>query len=180
MSELYNAVLMSQCGDNEKLLYLCEKFKPLLKKYSYKLGYEDAYEDLLIYFIECIYKIPTTSGKFQESDMFILSYIKRSIYNAYIQLHINIEKVNYYEQTYDEFEYVSNLIPNSINEYVEAMFILDMERLLTNKEFILFKQKFILNLTDNEIAHQLKISRQAVNKKIKNLKEKIKKSILYL
>ncbi len=47
----------SQSGDEDATLILIEKFKPLLKKYAYKLSYEDAYNDLLVDFIELIHNI---------------------------------------------------------------------------------------------------------------------------
>lgn len=44
-------------GDNKSLLSLISKFNPLLKKYSYKLYYDDAYNDLIVDFIEVICNI---------------------------------------------------------------------------------------------------------------------------
>ena len=48
--------LLIKCSkdDNGTLLELLKMFEPLLKKYSYKLAYEDAYFDLQLYLIEPI------------------------------------------------------------------------------------------------------------------------------
>lgn len=43
---LKDSIAAAQQKDSNALLALIEKFKPLLKKYAYKLHYEDAYYDL--------------------------------------------------------------------------------------------------------------------------------------
>ena len=43
---LDETIASAQHNNSESLLALIEKFKPLLKKYAYKLHYEDAYYDL--------------------------------------------------------------------------------------------------------------------------------------
>ncbi len=45
-------------GDRDAALKMIQQFQPLLQKYSRKLGYEDAYNDLILFFIELISKIP--------------------------------------------------------------------------------------------------------------------------
>lgn len=50
-------ISQSQNRDIDATLKLIEKFKPILKKYAYKLYYNDAYNDLLMDFIELIYNI---------------------------------------------------------------------------------------------------------------------------
>jgi hypothetical protein len=47
----------SQTGNNDATLALIEKFNTLLKKYAYKLFYDDAYSDLLVDFIELLHNI---------------------------------------------------------------------------------------------------------------------------
>lgn len=48
---LSEAIASAQHNNPDSLLALIEKFKPLLKKYAYKLHYEDAYYDLQLDFI---------------------------------------------------------------------------------------------------------------------------------
>lgn len=52
-----NEIVKSQKGDKDSTLKLIEKFTPLIKKYEYKLNYEDAYNDLIMDFIESIHNI---------------------------------------------------------------------------------------------------------------------------
>ena len=40
---LKDTIAAAQQNDEESLLALIEKFKPLLKKYAYKLHYEDSF-----------------------------------------------------------------------------------------------------------------------------------------
>lgn len=40
-----------KCGDKQSKMSLIEKFYPILNKYSRKLGYEDAEQDLIEHFL---------------------------------------------------------------------------------------------------------------------------------
>ena len=44
----------AQQEDKEAMQELIDRFQPLLRKYARKLGYDDAYEDCLLFFIELI------------------------------------------------------------------------------------------------------------------------------
>ena len=48
----YQSILDVKNGNKEGLLELLKQFKSLLNKYSRKLGYEDAFHDLQLSFIE--------------------------------------------------------------------------------------------------------------------------------
>jgi len=43
--------------EQEKLLGIIDKFKPLINKYKKKLGYDDAEEDLLLWLLKTITKL---------------------------------------------------------------------------------------------------------------------------
>jgi len=43
--------------EQEKLLEIIDKFKPLINKYKKKLGYDDAEEDLLLWLLKTITKL---------------------------------------------------------------------------------------------------------------------------
>lgn len=51
---LKDTIAAAQRNDEESLLALIEKFKPLLKKYAYKLHYEDSFFDLQLDFIQIV------------------------------------------------------------------------------------------------------------------------------
>ena len=74
----------SQGGDGDATLKLTEKFNPLLKKYAYKLFYEDAYNDLLLDFIELLHNIQIKNIH-NKSEGSVVSYICTSIHSSYIK-----------------------------------------------------------------------------------------------
>ncbi|NDO47113.1 hypothetical protein [Clostridium sp. MD294] len=77
---MYNCIVKAKNNDKESMLALCQKFELLLKKYSWLLSYEDAYNDLMETFLHIIIKIPIEKKQFYE-DKYTLSYIKNSIYH---------------------------------------------------------------------------------------------------
>jgi len=81
---LYELLERSKCGDQEAVVELIERFKPLLKKYARKLNYEDAYEDLLLNFIEMLNTLNVNSLR-ARSDAVIVTYFGKAIYSHYIK-----------------------------------------------------------------------------------------------
>lgn len=79
--ELRAIICRAALGSNEDILYLIDKFSPILKKYASLLGYEDAYNDLRLFFMELIRRIANNSNL--ESDAQIVAYIKTSIIHHY-------------------------------------------------------------------------------------------------
>ena len=53
---IYKNILDAQ-NNSEHMYQLIKKFNPLIQKYSYKLGYEDAHADIVVRFIEKIQTI---------------------------------------------------------------------------------------------------------------------------
>ena len=72
----------AQENSEEDMLCLIEKFQPLMVKYARKLDYEDAYNDIVLYFIRLIKSI-NLKNLTDTSDRVIVSYINRSITNFY-------------------------------------------------------------------------------------------------
>ena len=52
---LYETIDRAQNGDKEAMQKLVDQFTPLMRNRANKLGYEDAYENIRLYFIELIY-----------------------------------------------------------------------------------------------------------------------------
>jgi hypothetical protein len=71
-------MIQSQAGNIDATLVLIHKFNPLLRKYSYKLFYEDAYNDLLVDFIELIHNIQLDHIR-DQGEGSMVSYINKSI-----------------------------------------------------------------------------------------------------
>lgn len=77
-------IIQSHAGDGSSTLKLIDKFNPLLKKYTYKLNYEDAYNDLLFDFLKFLNTIPLDSIR-NPNEGILINYIKKSIHNSYIK-----------------------------------------------------------------------------------------------
>jgi hypothetical protein len=57
----------------------------------------------------------------------------------------------------------------------DELYITDIKKLLNDKEYELFVLKFLRQFSDFEIAKQKGISRQAINKNVNKIKNKLKK-----
>ena len=80
MCILCNLISEAKDGNKNSMLEILNKFKPLIKKYSYKMNYEDAENDLILSMIQLIYDMP-----YLNNDGHAVNYINQSIYNAYIK-----------------------------------------------------------------------------------------------
>lgn len=83
--EVYTSILLAKAGNSEILIELIKQFKPLLKKYAWKLEYEDAYEDLQLEFIKLVKEFPIENLSLK-NDAGVVSYLNKSIYHAFIAL----------------------------------------------------------------------------------------------
>ena len=77
---LFKLIERAQKNDKLAMLEMIERFKPLLKKYAAKLKYEDAYDDILLYFIERI-KNFNLEKQICRNDEAVASYMKVCIKN---------------------------------------------------------------------------------------------------
>lgn len=70
---LKDTIAAAQQNDEESLLALIEKFKPLLKKYAYKLHYEDSFFDLQLDFIQIVTTL-NLEAQTKESEGALVNY----------------------------------------------------------------------------------------------------------
>lgn len=79
---IYNLLVKAQQGNQEAMLELIDRFQPLLRKYARKMGYDDAYEDCRLFFIELIQNI-NLKRIHEQKEQRTVSYIKVSVTNFY-------------------------------------------------------------------------------------------------
>lgn len=149
--------------NNKKCLEnLINNFYPLIKKYSYKLNYDGAETDLVIKFIETVKNLSNIPN-ILDNEKALISYINKSIINYYIYLSKKNSNISKYESlekeevNYDNF--IFKFMENGFKkiELEEALNTLNLR-----EEYII---KNILNgYSVSEIASNLNITRQAVNK----------------
>ena len=82
---LKDTIAAAQRNDEESLLALIEKFKPLLKKYAYKLHYEDSFFDLQLDFIQIVTTL-NLEAQTKESEGALVNYICNSVPVSYTHL----------------------------------------------------------------------------------------------
>ena len=83
--------LLRQVPDAEAVDELVRRFDKSLRKYARYLRYEDAYNDLLIFFIELIQSAPLRAT-LDKGDGVIVNYIAKSIKGEYIKLSKSIDR----------------------------------------------------------------------------------------
>ncbi len=176
MSELYILIKKSQMGNSKSMEQLCKKFSPIIKKYAYKLNYEDSYYDLQLCFIEGILKMPLSSKNFLLSDAYILSYIKKIVYHAYIIISKKLRRQNYKHIVLEDCEYTLETITykNNLSIWQDELYKSDIKQILNDREFNICILKFIWKYTDNEIAKQYNVSRQTITKTISKIRKKLR------
>ncbi len=153
----------SQGGDGDATLMLVEKFNPLLKKYAYKLSYDDAYNDLLIDFIELLNNMQIKNIH-NKSEGSMVSYICTSVHSSYIKRLIEVKRLGklllYSDLNENELYYVESISStNDVYNY-ELSFI---QKILTKQELAVISMIYFTGYTVTEIANFYGTSRQAVN-----------------
>ena len=171
-------IVQLQKGDSSATLTLVEKFNPLLKKYAYKLNYEDSYNDLLLDFIVLLNKMRLDRMQ-STNEGILVSYICASIRSSYIKKLIALKKlqnfVPYSALSDGQLFYIEAATATS-DTYFELEFT-GFDYVLTELELSIVKMIYLSGYSVTEIASFYGISRQAVNKTKKRALQKLEKWI---
>lgn len=171
-----NLLMKAQKGEQKAMMELIDRFQPLLRKYAKKLGYDDAYEDCLLFFIELI----TTMNLRKINgwkDQSVVSYIKVSVINFYkrkIRKVIKEEQeIVFSELTKEQRYYIEARMakPDEINDFLE----LGIDRFLSKEEWMILYLVYAKGYTIAEIARKEHKSRQTVNQLKQRTLNKLKK-----
>lgn len=177
---LIDKICEAQQGNQEAMLYLIQKYTPLLKRYSKKIGQEDAFSELTLAFIELIHhiKIETLTCR---SDGAITNYIVTSIKNTYIahikeivQAKGRTTTLEYFTEK-DEFQLSNTLMTDSSKFYF--MDFLNSFSDLTEKEKRVLLLIYYYECSAAEVADRLKTSRQNINQIKIRAQRKIKSGL---
>ena len=133
------------------------EFKGLIIHYGRKLGFDDAVEELNLFFIELLYGLDLSDFS-NNDDCGIQKYIAISLRNRYISL----SKLNQkYKYTFD------NLYENTSEcsqGFEDSLFVQEALSHLPERQRMILVYKYIYMYSDYEIACLLDITRQAVNR----------------
>ncbi|URZ17343.1 sigma-70 family RNA polymerase sigma factor [Clostridium felsineum] len=175
MDSLKNIIIQSKNGDKDCMLLMIQKFMPLIKKYSNKLSYDDAREDLIIGFMEIIGDMPVDKSIKFDEEKYIVGYINISMKHLYVKLLKKLIKLSDNETGL----YLNTMLENDnvdTSEFINNRIILKelLNKISAYQRYIIISIYF-LDLSEDQIAKNLKVSRQAINRTklraLKSLKE---------
>lgn len=161
---IYELLKKAQERDQDCCYLIIRRFKGLIKKYAKKLSYEDAENDLVCYFVELIYTFPLQKFREDEEGR-IISYISSCIVNRYyFLLKKIIEKKNelYILEMSEEQQYMIEAKLSCYDSY-ENLFLEDIQKQLSKKEWYLLKSIYLQGLSPSEVAKKEGVTRQAIN-----------------
>ena len=159
-----HAIYNAQKGDKEAMLELIQKFSPLFRKYARKLNYEDAYEDIILFYMEMIRSVNLERIVSLE-DGAVISYINVSIINYYnkrVRQIIRCEKEVALSDLTEEQKYYVEARAAKLNQ-TDFFAELGIKSLLSEKEYQIIYQIYEEGYTAAEIARISQQSRQSVN-----------------
>ncbi|MCT4593631.1 MAG: sigma-70 family RNA polymerase sigma factor [Anaeromicrobium sp.] len=169
-SEIVNLIHKIKSGNNESLVELIKIFKPLIRKFSYKLNYDCAETDIQIFLITLFRKFPIEDT----NENLVLAYIKNCVYNEYIRLSKKYGKINSRELVGFEQD-MSTISSEGFEDNVNASIVIkDLMENLSEREETIIKSIYFDNLTQVELADKLGVTKQYINKAKKNILKKLK------
>lgn len=165
----------AQQGDQAAMLELINRFQPLLKKYARKLGYDDAYEDCLLFFIELV-KFMDLKKLNDRNDQAAVAYIKVSVKHFYDKrIRKVIEKnqeIAFSDLSKEQKYYVEakTAKPDEKDIFIEF----GIDKRLSPKEKLVIYLVYVKGYTTSELARELLKSKQTVNQLKKRALGKLK------
>lgn len=175
---LYQDILASINKDSSSMEKLISRFAPLLNKYSRRMYSEDAKQEITLFFLELLHKIPSELLTVQ-SEGKIVNYISASIKHYYIQQKDKehaVPVIQYFEDN-------QKLLSSPPKEYVpydhhNNLLLCELKTILTQTEFEIIVLLYFYQYSISQIALIKKRSRQSINQtKLKAL-QKLKKTYI--
>lgn len=165
-------------NDDDAMLELIRIFQPLLRMYAYKLRYDDAYNDLVLFFIDLV-KTSELCRLRNWTDPAAVSYINTSVTNFYIRKSQRIaregKEVPFSELSQEQRYYVEKMMSEWDKTDIWSEF--GMEELLNANELKVIYFIYIEGYTASEISRIWNKSRQAVNQLKRRALKKLKQTI---
>ena len=153
-----------QDNDTTAMLELIEQFQPLLRKYARLLKAEDAYEILVVDFLEMLHKI-NLKDAFME-DAALLRYFKVSVHHSYIRHSRKSVKISTNEiclSALSEVQLYEIEARSATCDRYDTIGHTRLHDVLSDHEMKILLLTCTQNFPAAEIARQLGVSRQSVN-----------------
>lgn len=172
-NRLIDIIQAAHNKDNVGTLKVIDTFDRAIRSFSYKLNYEDAYTDLVIFLLGLCQSVDLHKIE-NLNEGAIVKYFYNSLRHEFIRLSKRNKKYTSNEQSYgiDPSEIINNDKMNH-DIYSDVLFY-DMINNLTAKEKQIIKYIFLWNYSDVETSKTLGISKQAVGKIKRKALQKMK------
>ena len=178
MGEIVMLIYEIRTSNKDAFCILMNKMQPLINKYTYSLykdNRDDVQSELYIALWEAVNKM-----SFIESDGQVINYLSTAIKHRFLELYRISKKEHYYETLIENDDYFNNL---TFHEYEYDDFSLneDLKKFISQFDGIKKKIYYLIlieNKNDSEIAKELHISRQYINRLRRQLRKVIKQYIL--
>jgi len=159
--DLKALLLAANAGDDkDALAAIIEKFQPLIKKYSNRLNYDEAASDVIISLHEVIYKLNPIINIDPYCEGELVNLLNTSLRRKVVDLHRKHKLETRIKETpFDDLEHLS-----ASYGFEDAVMIHETLSMLTEKQRFVLEARYYHGYSGIEIAAQMKISRQAVNK----------------
>lgn len=161
-----NLIEASQQENHDSMLELVERFNPLIFKYKGKCQNEDMESILIEHLLRTVLNMPTLS------EGQCISYISTALRNKYID---TIKKDSNYKSEIS-LENTRDIEVKGVND--DLVIFQDMLSVLDKRKLCIVTLKFQYDYSDCEIGEMLSISRQAVNKHLRQAYKIIRTSYL--
>lgn len=172
---LCDLIKRAQRGDEDAMLKLIERFRPLFRKYAIKLNYEDAYEDIILFFVEFVHTVHLNDMS-SLKDEILVSYINISVINFYNKkIHKVIEakkEIPMSDLTEEQLYYAEVRLAKEDETDIFAE--LGLGDKLNQNECKIMYMVYVEGYTIAEIARRTKKTRQAVNQQKHRALNKLK------
>ena len=166
------AELIAALPDEEAYLELLKRFKKILHKYAQQLNYEDAYEDLQLFFLSLVNSMQD-KPVLRKGEGAIVNYIVSSVRHYYIAVskaHNSLHLSLFSEISEGQLVAIENMKAKIDEPDISEFF--PVKYGLSEKEMVVIKELFVEGFSVKEIANRYSISRQAVNQlKLRALKK---------
>lgn len=172
-------ITQSHSGNADATIALINKFNPLIKKYAYQLHEDDAYDDLLVDFIQLIHDIDLDKIH-NRCDGCLVSYIGRAMRCAFIKeskQRKSLQNIVLDSELEDDQIYHIESLLSQRDSYFQYE-LPGIESVLTKPEASVIRMIYINGYSACKTAQRLGTSRQAVNQMKNRALKKLKMQLM--
>jgi len=161
--ELNELIINSKNGDQESMAILLDMFDPLISKHARLLNYEEAKTDIIIGLIE---RIQYNDNFCPEgmSEGAVVNYLKTCV----MRLRVDLIRKRISKSKLDEISTEDDYSFGSISSFENDLITSTLVECLPRNQKEIIDKIYIQGFKVSEVAHELGVSRQAVN----NMKNK--------